>query len=301
MATRRKPISEQARKKLELQSQALILGLFYPNQRPFFEERDYSNDELESFIKSNDVYKETLRFVIALKEIWKTQNPDSPPLVPLPVLPPKIHDVNAQTVTLPIQESAMNVEETIPPELLAPTEQMITPEPEPITAPIPIQPGQTPPANTPPRLPSAPVPNVRFMLPNAKVGVAYRARLEGQTAEGTVQIMELRLPDDLGLHFDTEHVELHGIPTLAGEHPLRVLWTLDRRERYSSECVLIVNPDPKTLWQVKEPAADAPYPKAHTEQQALTGFGFRIAAASRRGRSHEHNGTFRDDDFVINL
>lgn len=301
MAARQKSISEQARKQLELQSQALILGLFHPNQQPFFEQSDYSKNELEAFIKSNDVYKETVRFVSALKTIWKTQNPDSRPLMTLPVLPLQLHDANAQSISSPTQESAMNVQEPILPESFTPTEQMITPEPELSVVPAPIQPGQTPPANTPPRSPSALVPNVRFTLPNAKVGVAYQARMEGHSVEGAVQIVELRLPDDLGLHFDAEHVELHGIPTLAGEHVLRVLWTLDRRERYSSECVLIVNPDPKTLWQVKEPAADAPYFKAHTAQQSLTGFGFRVAAASRRGRSHEHNGTFRDDDFVISL
>ncbi|MBV5311227.1 MAG: protein phosphatase 2C domain-containing protein, partial [Chromatium okenii] len=309
MAARRKPTLKQ-RQKLADEMRALVLGLFEPNSRPFFDRGDYSQEALDDFIKCEAVFDETFQFIDALTKIWKEQNPDIRSLVPLPVLPPQIHDVDEQTIPPSIQEPAMNTEDAILPKPLALPEPIpespatlpvITPPPAPLPNPSLLKPGQTPPMNTPPNAPLTTVPPVRFVLPNAKVGVDYRARVEGQTAEGAGRVVELRMPNDLGLHFDAEHAELYGIPTLAGEHSLHLRWTLNQREHYSSECVLIVNPDPRTLWQVKEPAADAPYFKAHTAHQALTGFGFRIAAASRRGRSHEHNGTFRDDDFVINL
>lgn len=262
--------------KQRLQMIAMLRGLFENNPRPFFDRRGFSPEALDDFVKREEVLNQTFQFVTQLMNIWKAQYPNDIPLKPLP-LSSNLNKTMPQPMTPPIQESATSVQEIIPP------------EPVKLSKPI------------PPRSPTAPAPTVRFTLPNAKVGVAYRARVEGHTAEGAAQVVELRLPDDLGLHFDAERVELHGIPTLAGEHVLRVLWTLDRRERYSSDCILIVNPDPKTLWQVKEPAADAPYPKNHAVYQLLTGFGFRLAAASRRGRSHEHAGTFRDDDFVIEL
>ncbi|MBK1694053.1 hypothetical protein CKO09_04790 [Chromatium weissei] len=288
MATRRKPTLKQ-REKFTPFTEALVRGLFEENSRPFFKQHDCSEAAFNDFVNSEEVFNEAYWFVTALMAHWKEQNPNCRPLNTLPVSP-QSHDVNVPITPLSIQESAMNIDESIPPESSALT---------------PIQFEKTPPANSPVHSPIRsrlkPVPPVRFSLPNAKVGVNYQARVEGQTAEGAVQVTELRLPSTLGLDFDAERIELHGIPTLAGEHVLHLRWTLDHREHYSTECVLIVNPDPKTLWQVKEPAADAPYFKAHTAYQALTGFGFRIAAASRRGRSHEHAGTFRDDDFVIEL
>jgi hypothetical protein len=42
------------------------------------------------------------------------------------------------------------------------------------------------------------------------------------------------------------------------------------------------------------------YPKSHLDAAGLVRGDIRIAAASRRGRSHEHAGSFRDDDFYIN-
>ena len=89
-----------------------------------------------------------------------------------------------------------------------------------------------------------------------------------------------------------------GTPTVAGEYQIHFLYK-DQKEWCSGLCTFIINADPRSLWQVNEPSADEPYQKAHCAQQIIRNDAFKLIAASRRGRSHEHAGTFRDDDFFI--
>lgn len=150
-------------------------------------------------------------------------------------------------------------------------------------------------------LPAAvPRPGVYFDLPNARVGVHYRTRVEGRDERGEpCRLLSVEIPSGLGLGFAAETSELQGTPLLDGDHRLAVHWTSDGGRSFVSDTLLIVNPDPRTLWKVVEPPADAPYPKPHTDSSLLVCDGYRLAAASRRGRSHEHAGGFRDDDFFL--
>ncbi|MBC7797949.1 MAG: protein phosphatase 2C domain-containing protein, partial [Pyrinomonadaceae bacterium] len=65
--------------------------------------------------------------------------------------------------------------------------------------------------------------------------------------------------------------------------------------------ILLINPDPKSLWKNIEPDADAPYQKSNTATEQISSDDFRIFAASRRGRSHAHDGKFREDDFALKI
>lgn len=143
-------------------------------------------------------------------------------------------------------------------------------------------------------------PKVRFYLPNARVGVEYAARIEARDVDGRPLIVQdVRIPETLGLCFDAESGELRGTPLTAGDHRLPLRWSSGRGISYSGDCLLIVNPDPRSLWKVIEPPEDAPYPKPHTDHRLLQAEDTCLIAASRRGRSHEHAGSFRDDDYLI--
>ncbi|EIC21632.1 PP2C family serine/threonine-protein phosphatase [Thiorhodovibrio frisius] len=144
-------------------------------------------------------------------------------------------------------------------------------------------------------------PRAGFFLPNAKVGVEYCATLEGRDASGQpVNILDLSLPEELGLMFDSQTGRVSGSPRSSGDYRLPLRWSPAAKGSYPGECLLIVNPDPKSLWKQLEPPADAPYPKPHQDCRLITGeSGLQLLAASRRGRSHEHQGSFRDDDFLI--
>lgn len=64
-----------------------------------------------------------------------------------------------------------------------------------------------------------------------------------------------------------------------------------------------IHQDSWDLWKVVEPPKDAPYPTPHSDNFAapLPGSDKFLLVASQRGRSHEHDGKFRDDSFAVNL
>ncbi len=160
------------------------------------------------------------------------------------------------------------------------------------------RPGHIPPAGAPQGKPM--IPQATFYLPNAKVGQAYVGRLEGKGPSGQrVTIVEVELLSTLGLSFDPQTSEIRGIPAIDGDHKLTVRWKAENGAMYRGEGLLTVNPEPRSLWKIIPPPADDVYFKTNTDESLIEGPGFRIAAASRRGRSHEHVGSFRDDDFFI--
>ncbi len=67
---------------------------------------------------------------------------------------------------------------------------------------------------------------------------------------------------------------------------------------------LTINPDPWSLWTAKDPADELikfaqdkdRIARHHKSSIYLEDGNFTVIGASRRGRSHEHSGTFRDDD-----
>ena len=88
-------------------------------------------------------------------------------------------------------------------------------------------------------------------------------------------------------------------PSKPGEHEYRVSVDTADGSRHSAIVRLTVNPDPKSLWKTLEPPRDAPYWKPHSATVALETKCVRVVGASRRGRSHEDHGGFRDDDLGV--
>ncbi len=140
---------------------------------------------------------------------------------------------------------------------------------------------------------------VFFRVPNAKVGQVYQGvfKVQGLEAGQSARLRNLLLPPELGLVFDEAQQSLLGTPLVAGEYELALEWSSDDKVWQDGKCPLIVIADPRSLWKVLEPPFDAPYPKPHSAAQQLAGG--QLLAASRRGRSHEHAGSFRDDDFFL--
>lgn len=166
-----------------------------------------------------------------------------------------------------------------------------------------LKPGQIPTEqqrSSKPAIQPAPPP-VRIHIPNARMGESFFSPVaicleDGQSAN----IIDIIFPRDIGLIYEKEHQALKGLPTESGDFDITILWSCASHERCETRQLFVVNPDPRSLWKVIEPPADAPYPKAHLDVAGIEAGSIRIAAASRRGRSHEHNGSFRDDDFYIN-
>ncbi|RZA05389.1 MAG: protein phosphatase 2C domain-containing protein [Moraxellaceae bacterium] len=144
-----------------------------------------------------------------------------------------------------------------------------------------------------------------FQIANARVGQGYTATLKIQ---GNPQQAVYLKPDsvsidaDTGIEYDPELQQFVGLPRKAGEYSIRFEYQ-QAQQWLAGQCAFIITADPRSLWQVNEPAADAVFAKAHQDaaliQQMPEGANATFIAASRRGRSHEHAGSFRDDDFFI--
>ena len=108
--------------------------------------------------------------------------------------------------------------------------------------------------------------------------------------------------DQLGLTIQAESGKLKvgGIPTkeFDGEVTLRIHYAMTIVARKN----LTLLPDPRSLWKEIEPGDDEGYPREHCAVQELAiPEGKRVLAASVRGRSHAHEGKFRDDAFALEL
>lgn len=141
-------------------------------------------------------------------------------------------------------------------------------------------------------------------LPNARVGKLYSFAFD-LTALDLVDVAYFEIGNlgTTGLEYDSEAQTLSGIPINAGEYRLHFLF----RHRLSAEdaplsvkeVALIVNADPKSLWKDEASDKEDPYWKSDTDNLQQAFVGRTISIASKRGRSHAHEGKFRDDDFQI--
>jgi len=140
---------------------------------------------------------------------------------------------------------------------------------------------------------------LKLSLPNAKVNQEY---LEAVTALDTnghaIAIDDIEIDPASGLSFEAKSSHIQGLPLAAGTVSLKIKWTNSKGQPFFYTMNLIVIADPKSLWNNIDPPL-APYFKKNTDSLFISEHPVRIAAASRRGRSHEHNGSFRDDDFFI--
>jgi hypothetical protein len=267
-----------------------------------------SRQVLDEFVQRDDVTKTGLEFTDNLLKLC--QNilfPESAPFSEItadsasivfpvaqtpvtPLSPETVHLVPCSSTSTPESENSITAMAENPPPL-----------PESIDLPL-LAPGAIPSGYSPTVPPLA---KVFFTLnKNAKVGEAFQADI--QTLNGKeVDIVDVIVPENLGLAYDAEQRRVHGTPTTDGEHALSVRYRFSdgpelERPTLEGRCTLIVNPDPRSLWKNLPSNRDDPDWKPDTDQQNLPGeHGMKLVAASKRGRSHAHVGGFRDDDFFL--
>ncbi len=107
-----------------------------------------------------------------------------------------------------------------------------------------------------------------------------------------------------GMTCSAETLMIHGVPQNSGDFLLILYGVLNSSKGYlqniKGSLTVTVNPDPKTLWKEIEPDPELPYVKPHTDLDfKVSDDKDRLFYASKRGRSHAHAGTFRDDDGKI--
>lgn len=151
---------------------------------------------------------------------------------------------------------------------------------------------------------------INFALPNAKDGEPYqieqfKEKLFGPQAEDVTHYYIEGL-DDSGVSLLEDEDTLSGTPTLieneAKNLKLKLFYHLASKPRskpYSHDLRFIINPDPKKLWKNNPSNREVPYWKLDEECDLIQEESGRLIAASKRGRSHAHDGTCRDDHYAI--
>ncbi len=117
-----------------------------------------------------------------------------------------------------------------------------------------------------------------------------------------IVIEEIRNLELVGLEFDKDNNRIYGIPSIANTIDLQIVFYNKTDESKSTDIKVIqfiVNPDPKDLWLNKSSDQNAIYAKADEATYKNSFLDKKIVVASKRGRSHAHAGTFRDDDFRV--
>lgn len=139
-----------------------------------------------------------------------------------------------------------------------------------------------------------------FFLPNAKVNEEYSAKIDIRSIADDVNVIIeqiLSTDDDFALTYDPETGYMTGLPKIAGSFTLGIRWNIEGYISESTNIEFVVNPDPNSLWKdLPSDEADR-YFKPNEAHQYINGITCHMAGASRRGRSHAHIGSFRDDDF----
>lgn len=165
------------------------------------------------------------------------------------------------------------------------------------------QPADPHPADAPPAVPAAAVqPGDR--LPNASCRKPYHVR-PADLWDGNgwpVLVEKISLPPETGLIFDAADGSLKGTPGVAGEFGLTVFWRRagDPQDRLLERIIrLTINPDPRSLWKTTPSDPGLMFAKADDEFSGLDTPELRWLGASRRGRSHAHEGRPRDDHYAF--
>lgn len=145
----------------------------------------------------------------------------------------------------------------------------------------------------------------QVILPNATVGKPYVTKVFLKSKHSTF-VVNVEGLEKYGLKYDPETSSIRGTPTVPGDHELVVTYKIsqvasgDARPSLTHGCRLTVNPDPKSLWRDLASDRDDPYWKEDVAARVIGGERVMLAA-SQRGRSHAHEGKFRDDHFEICL
>lgn len=145
-------------------------------------------------------------------------------------------------------------------------------------------------------------------FPNGTVNKEYSVEFELPTDK----ISDIRIvgAEELGLTLtvgDGGICSLCGKPTAPGDFSLRLLYKTVEGEPVSELVVPVAfNPDPRSIWKNNKTKPGIPYYKPDTDSEYIKVKAGRdgsqrkdIVAASKRGRSHAHEGKARDDHFSL--
>ncbi|WP_347219688.1 PP2C family serine/threonine-protein phosphatase [Chryseobacterium sp.] len=139
---------------------------------------------------------------------------------------------------------------------------------------------------------------IHWILPHAHSGKFYEFRFEMDDFPN-IRIKNIGNLEETGLTF--EHNQISGTPMANNLYHLDIEFfhTEDKDNTDIKRVQLLVNIDPKDLWKNIPSDRNANFYKE--DEVSFQGIfsDRKIVVASKRGRSHAHEGKFREDDFAV--
>lgn len=145
---------------------------------------------------------------------------------------------------------------------------------------------------------------VPFKIPNGTENKQYSAIIDYDgLGLSDLSTKDFKGLEDIGLRYNFETGIIEGIPSKKGDFKITFIFNVVGEdlgtEAHERLVTFVVNPDPKTLWKNIPSDRNSLYWKEDDCFQFGELGEKKIVVASNRGRSHENNGTFRDDDFAF--
>lgn len=140
-----------------------------------------------------------------------------------------------------------------------------------------------------------------IFIPNAHAKKEYNYTFD-MSSFPSIKISAVKNLDLVGLHFNEETACIFGIPITSDTIEIEIEFFSIKDENFTTEIKkipFIVNADPKDLWLNKPSPKDSRFTKEDNVTFGAKFLDKKIVVASKRGRSHAHEGTFRDDDFYV--
>lgn len=150
-----------------------------------------------------------------------------------------------------------------------------------------------------------------YHLKNGVVGKEFSETLDFEKLypEGKISDFSIDGLDEIGLKFDKDTFVVHGVPKKAGdpnenyEFEITIRFETNISTKGSRKIFIKISPDPKSLWKIIEPPETLGDPKDHEYSKLISletiEKEMSLLCASKRGRSHAHKATYRDDDVKI--
>jgi serine/threonine protein phosphatase PrpC len=145
--------------------------------------------------------------------------------------------------------------------------------------------------------------NSAVSIPNATVGKPYSFTFDfSKEPYKGINILSVS-GHKLTIVYDKDLSTFSSTFTEAGQFKIEVSFKLedDADPESIKEIKLLVNPDPKSLWKNLDSDRNDPYWKDDNISASGVLGSKKFIAGSKRGRSHAHEGIFRDDDFGFNF
>ncbi len=144
--------------------------------------------------------------------------------------------------------------------------------------------------------------NQQIILPNALMDKSYQANIDlGKLNLNDLIIKDIEGLTDIGLKFNPDSFVIDGIPTKSGDFKIKLLYRLQDEAEDSTIneklIPILILADPKTLWKNLPSNKEDIYWKEDNVSLCQKLGTKNLLVSSKRGRSHQNVGSFRDDDF----